>query len=135
MRTAAVACILASVLVICVQGCKNLNSEAGSDQSEAAAASEAIKTVMIVLLVRNKAHTLPHFLAMLDGLEYPKERLRLWIRSDHNRDATPQLLKRWLADVREKYGSVNVDIDGGDGGDEDPIVWTPGRQLNAYFGP
>ena len=87
---------------------------------------------MIVLLVRNKAHTLPHFLALLDGLDYPRERLRLWIRSDHNRDATPRLLRRWLAEVGDNYESVNVVIDDelDKGIDDDPIAWTPGRQFN-----
>ena len=88
---------------------------------------------MIVLLVRNKAHTLPHFLALLDGLDYPREKLRLWIRSDHNRDATPRLLRRWLADVGDKYEAVNADIDDelDSGIGDDPIAWTPGRQFNS----
>lgn len=35
-------------------------------------------TVFIVLLVRNKAHTLPYFLTLLERLDYPKERIALW---------------------------------------------------------
>ena len=56
--------------------------------------SSELRTVMIVLLVRNKAHTLPHTLAMLDGLDYPKDKIRLWVRSDHNQDVTPKLVRR-----------------------------------------
>ena len=105
-----------------------------SGHNTVASDSPELKTVLIVLLVRNKAHTLPHFLAMLDGLDYPRDKLRLWIRSDHNRDATPALLRTWLADVEGKYDSVNVDID--DGSDDDggnPIAWTPGRQFDKLL--
>ena len=35
-------------------------------------------TVMIAVLVRNKAHTLPWFLYYLQSLDYPKQRIRLW---------------------------------------------------------
>ena len=34
--------------------------------------------------VRNKAHTLPYFLSLLEGLDYPKERIIVYIRSDMN---------------------------------------------------
>jgi collagen beta-1,O-galactosyltransferase len=35
-------------------------------------------TVMIAFLVRNKAHTLPYFLTLLERLDYPKDRISLW---------------------------------------------------------
>jgi len=35
-------------------------------------------TVMVAVLVRNKAHTLPWFLYYLQNLDYPKQRIRLW---------------------------------------------------------
>lgn len=35
-------------------------------------------TVLITILVRNKAHTLPYFLTFLEQLTYPKERIHLW---------------------------------------------------------
>ena len=118
--TATIAFIAAAVLVSCACGVDGDSSE--------------LRTVLIVLLARNKAHTLPHFLAMLDGLDYPRDKLRLWIRSDHNSDATPALLRTWLADVADDYDSVNVAIDELDGGDEgggDPIAWTPERYVRV----
>jgi hypothetical protein len=39
---------------------------------------EVLPTVFIALLVRNKAHTLPYFLTLLERLDYPKERIALW---------------------------------------------------------
>ena len=35
-------------------------------------------TVMVALLVRNKAHTLPYFFKLFEDLDYPKTRLYLW---------------------------------------------------------
>lgn len=35
-------------------------------------------TVLVTLLVRNKAHTLPYFLKLFEELDYPKNRLTLW---------------------------------------------------------
>lgn len=35
-------------------------------------------TVLIAILVRNKAHTLPYFLSLLERQDYPKKRICLW---------------------------------------------------------
>ena len=40
--------------------------------------------VMVNPQVRNKAHTLPYFLSLLEQLQYPKDRIILHIRSDLN---------------------------------------------------
>lgn len=34
--------------------------------------------VMIAILARNAAHSLPHYLGCIDRLEYPKERIAIW---------------------------------------------------------
>lgn len=39
---------------------------------------EKSPTVVIAMLARNKAHTLPYFLTILDRLDYPKDRITLW---------------------------------------------------------
>ncbi|KAK7487269.1 hypothetical protein BaRGS_00021497 [Batillaria attramentaria] len=68
-------------------------------------------TVVVALLVRNKAHTLPWFLGHLELLEYPKDRISLWIRSDHNVDNTTAILKEWISAVKPLYHSVDTKID------------------------
>ncbi len=35
-------------------------------------------TVMVAILVRNKAHVLPHFLHYLEQQDYPKHRMSIW---------------------------------------------------------
>jgi len=42
------------------------------------AEEEILPSVFIVLLIRNKAHTLPYFLNLLEKLDYPKHRIALW---------------------------------------------------------
>lgn len=34
--------------------------------------------VMIAILARNAAHSLPHYLGCIERLEYPKERIAIW---------------------------------------------------------
>lgn len=64
-------------------------------------------TVLIGILVRNKAHTLPYFLSFLENLEYPKNRITLWIRSDNNIDNSIEILKAWLEKEKRKYHAVD----------------------------
>lgn len=40
-----------------------------------------LPTILIATLFRNKAHTLPHFLSYLERLDYPKDRISLWLVS------------------------------------------------------
>lgn len=35
-------------------------------------------TVLLAIIARNAAHTLPHFLGCLERLQYPKSRIALW---------------------------------------------------------
>lgn len=38
-----------------------------------------LPTVVFAILARNKAHTLPYFLTLLSNLNYPKNRIALWL--------------------------------------------------------
>ncbi|XP_051776506.1 procollagen galactosyltransferase 1-like [Erpetoichthys calabaricus] len=62
--------------------------------------------VVIALLCRNSAHSLPHVLGALDRLDYPKERTALWVATDHNVDNTTALLREWLINVQKFYHYV-----------------------------
>ena len=52
--------------------------------------------VMVVMLVRNKAHLLNNTLKFLENQDYPKDKIGLFIRSDHNEDNTDEILATWL---------------------------------------
>jgi collagen beta-1,O-galactosyltransferase len=68
------------------------NSELPDNTEE----TELLPTVMIVMLVRNKAHVLPYTLTFLENINYPKNRISIWMRSDHNEDDTDTILSIWF---------------------------------------
>lgn len=68
-------------------------------------------TVLIVTLVRNKAHTLPLFLTYLEEQQYPKDRISLWIVTDHNQDNSREVLETWLVKVQSSYHSIHYQHD------------------------
>ena len=39
---------------------------------------ELAPRVLVTVLVRNQAHTLPYFLHCVERLDYPKDRIALW---------------------------------------------------------
>lgn len=59
-------------------------------------AQQQLPTVMVVMLVRNKAHLIRNTMGLLEAQDYPKERMALYLRSDHNEDDTADILKNWL---------------------------------------
>ncbi|XP_033732543.1 procollagen galactosyltransferase 1-like isoform X2 [Pecten maximus] len=90
-------------------------------------------TVMIAILVRNKEHVLPWFLEYLERLEYPKNRIALWIRSDHNKDDSIRMLKQWLAVVEDEYHSVDVNYEYDEeyADERGPCDWSDDRFTNV----
>ncbi|KAJ8964651.1 hypothetical protein NQ317_012321, partial [Molorchus minor] len=87
-------------------------------------------TLLISILVRNKAHTLPYFLSNLEQLNYPKNRISLWIKSDHNFDQSIEILKLWVSSVKDHYHSINTEyVEGGENFPEEssPSHWTEER--------
>ena len=71
---------------------------------------DQLPTLMICLFVRNKGHLLEDTLAMLEGQDYPKNRIGLYVRSDHNEDDTIHILENWL-EAQDEYHFKNVVID------------------------
>ncbi|XP_043586475.1 glycosyltransferase 25 family member [Bombus pyrosoma] len=91
-------------------------------------------TVLITILVRNKAHTLPYFLTFLEQLTYPKERIHLWICSDNNIDNSIEILSVWIKNERSKYHGIEINFDEKSNGfeDENEIAhWSPQRFLHV----
>ncbi|CAG9830491.1 unnamed protein product [Diabrotica balteata] len=87
-------------------------------------------TILVSILVRNKAHTLPYFLSNFESLNYPKDRMALWIRSDHNTDNSLEIIRQWISSVKFKYHSINTEfIEDGTQypGEHGPAHWTNER--------
>ncbi|KAH9500757.1 Procollagen galactosyltransferase 1 [Bulinus truncatus] len=92
--------------------------------------TKLLPTVVIATLVRNKAHCLPWFLGLIEKLDYPKERISLWIESDHNVDNSTAILKEWIAGVGHLYHHVQANITESKTGYPDetsPCEWTDTR--------
>ncbi|XP_072176580.1 procollagen galactosyltransferase 2-like [Diadema setosum] len=64
-------------------------------------------TILIPILARNKAHSLPYFFGYLETLNYPKDRISLWIRADHSIDNTIPMLKEWVEATQHLYHHVD----------------------------
>lgn len=87
-------------------------------------------TVVLVISVRNKAHALPNYLGLIDLLAYPKQRISLFVRTDHNVDNSSGILKEWLDNVENLYNQVNVflnDTQGGYEGEQNTQDWPDAR--------
>lgn len=64
--------------ILCLSSHKIADQENVSMQQKEEHTSK-LPTVLIVTLFRNKAHTLPNFFTLLNRLDYPKDRIALWL--------------------------------------------------------
>uniref|UniRef100_A0A671WXX3 Cerebral endothelial cell adhesion molecule n=1 Tax=Sparus aurata TaxID=8175 RepID=A0A671WXX3_SPAAU len=76
-------------------------------------------TVVIAIIARNTAHSLPYYLGALERLDYPKDRITVWAATDHNADNTTAVLKEWLTYMQKYYHYVE---------------WRPMDQPTSYVG-
>ncbi|CAK1554570.1 unnamed protein product [Leptosia nina] len=65
-------------------------------------------TVAITVLVRNKANSLPYFLSCLSNLDYPKDRIIVWVYSDYNSDKSDDILNDWVDKYSSAYQEVHI---------------------------
>ncbi|CAL8406029.1 unnamed protein product [Arctogadus glacialis] len=63
-------------------------------------------SVVIAIIARNAAHSLPYYLGALENLNYPKSRISVWAATDHNLDNTTAMLREWLTVVQKHYHYV-----------------------------
>ena len=62
--------------------------------------------VLVHLLAKNKAKTLPLYLETMDAWDYPKDRIVLYVKTNNNEDGTGELLKDWLEPRQANYNRV-----------------------------
>lgn len=65
-------------------------------------------TVMIAILAKDAAGLLPFHLQCLEELDYPKDRISVYIRTNNNNDDTARVLARWMA-RHSDYERVQLD--------------------------
>ncbi|XP_034046532.1 procollagen galactosyltransferase 1 isoform X1 [Thalassophryne amazonica] len=62
--------------------------------------------LLVALNCRNSEHSLPHVLGTIERLNYPKDRMALWVATDHSEDNTTAMLRDWLIKVQSLYHYV-----------------------------
>lgn len=67
------------------------------------------KNVTIAILAKDKAHILPLYLKCIEMQNWPANKTNLYIRTNNNNDATAQILRDWIAQVKERYATVYFD--------------------------
>ena len=65
--------------------------------------------ILLAILAKQKEHTLPLYLRCIEALDYPKDRIVVYIRTNNNTDRTQALLDEWVARVRGQYAQIEVD--------------------------
>ncbi|XP_037112662.1 procollagen galactosyltransferase 1 isoform X1 [Syngnathus acus] len=75
--------------------------------------------VVLALICRNSEHSLPYVLGAVEQLNYPKERIAVWVATDHNEDNTTAILRDWLVKVQSLYHYVE---------------WRPKEEPSRYEG-
>ena len=66
----------------------------------------------------------------LDRLNYPKDSIALFVRSDHNVDNSSAILREWIGNVESFYHDVDVyinDTSGGYPGEKNSMDWSDQR--------
>ncbi|XP_005992172.1 procollagen galactosyltransferase 1 isoform X1 [Latimeria chalumnae] len=87
-------------------------------------------TVVVALIARNAAHSLPYYLGALERMDYPKDRIAIWCATDHNIDNTTAILREWLTAMQKYYHSIEwrpLEEPKSYPGELGPKHWTNGR--------
>ncbi|TTY05123.1 putative inactive glycosyltransferase 25 family member 3 [Bagarius yarrelli] len=93
-------------------------------------------TVVIAIISRNSAHSLPYYLGALERLNYPKQRISIWAATDHNIDNSTEILREWLTVMQQYYHYVEwrpMDKPTSYAGEMGPKHWTNGRYEHGYY--
>lgn len=67
------------------------------------------RPIAIAILVKDKAHTLPLYLACIEQQTWPKSKTFLYIRTNNNQDRSAEILRSWVERVRDQYAGVYFD--------------------------
>lgn len=65
--------------------------------------------VMVAILAKQKEPALPLYLDCIEGLDYPKSSIVLYVRTNNNTDKTEEILRDWVARVGHLYHAVEFD--------------------------
>lgn len=99
------ACLPAALLLLLLSCCGPARGYFAEERWSPESALLAPR-VLVALICRNSEHSLPYFLGTIERLNYPKERMALWVATDHNTDNTTAILRDWLVKMQNLYHYV-----------------------------
>lgn len=67
------------------------------------------KKILIAILARNKAHTLPKYLECISNLQYNKSQIVIYINTNNNKDDTEKILEDWIDVNKDLYCNIEYD--------------------------
>nr|WIL05055.1 glycosyltransferase family 2 [Pithovirus mammoth] len=67
------------------------------------------ETITIAILAKEKAHCLPIFLRCIENQTWPKEKTRIYIRTNNNKDETAEILSDWVSRKKDSYLEIYFD--------------------------
>lgn len=65
--------------------------------------------ILMAILAKQKEAVLPFYLECIEALDYPKDAIYLYIRTNNNTDRTAEILRDWVRRVRDAYAGVEMD--------------------------
>ena len=75
----------------------------------AASPASAVPRVLLAILAKQKERVLPFYLLCIEALDYPKQSISLYVRTNNNTDRTATILSEWIARVGDQYADVEFD--------------------------
>ena len=70
---------------------------------------DSTEFITIAILAKDKAHVLPMYLDLIEKQTYPASKIKLYIRTNNNKDHTAVLIEEWIEKVKEKYSEIYYD--------------------------
>lgn len=95
--------IIFGILIAAVIGFSTLS------QIQAIPTPTTSKTVLLAILAKNKAHTLPDYLKCIENLDYDKKSIVIYIRTNNNSDNTKEILANWVEKNKTLYKHIEFD--------------------------
>ncbi len=68
-----------------------------------------VEEVTVAILAKDKAHLLPLYLELIENQTYPASKIKLYIRTNNNKDNTAEILEKWIEKVKDRYSEVYYD--------------------------
>ncbi|MEG6584796.1 hypothetical protein [Dendrosporobacter sp. 1207_IL3150] len=65
--------------------------------------------VTIAILAKDKGHVLPFYLKQIENQTYPASKIKLYIRTNNNRDNSANVLEEWIEKVKDRYSEIYYD--------------------------